>query len=91
MAFDSNRYFRLLEENDLLSSCPSCGAREWGAARTQIVTTAYDPGGELHGRGYSAVALVCENCGLMQLHHTPALDRRLPDAGETPDEQQESD
>jgi hypothetical protein len=91
MTFDLQSYFRVLEENDLLSPCPSCGVFDWGAASTQLITSAHDPTGENKGFGYTAVTLICDNCGLMQMHHTPVLDRRMPDAGQTPDQQSEGD
>ncbi|HWC49255.1 MAG TPA: hypothetical protein VG448_10280 [Solirubrobacterales bacterium] len=91
MASDSQRYFRVLEDNDLLSPCPSCGVADWGSAATQIISSAYDPGGDYERFGYTAVTLICDNCGLMQMHHTPVLDRRLPGAGEAPDQQDDGD
>lgn len=90
MAFDLERYLGVLEDHNLMTACPSCGVLDWGAASTEIIVSAHDPGGDQQGVGFTAVTLICENCGLMQMHHTPVLDRWLSDPGQAPGEQADS-
>jgi hypothetical protein len=43
------------------------------------------------GRGYTVIALICDNCGFVRQHFMPVLEAAFSEEGQPPDEQEEDD
>lgn len=89
---DLKPYFRALEERGASTACPTCGAFDWAGANEHILLHSYDDDNAISvGRGYSVIALICDNCGFVRQHFMPVLETAFPEDGQSPGEQQQDD
>ena len=62
-------------EGEAAKECWVCGERDWSLPPgTNLIAGGLDPDGRIDmGLGFSAVALICKNCGLVRFHHIGRL------------------
>jgi hypothetical protein len=88
---DLDTLLSLLEEKGL-GPCPACGVTKWGVGASLVGVPAELGEGFEQNAGFRAIALICENCGLLHLHNVGMLAGTLEEvADDTEGEDQEAD
>lgn len=64
--------------------CPACGVEDWAYSGTPMILKPIGEDEGIPGKGYPALALICDNCGFMRLHFLPALEQHGDLPAESP-------
>lgn len=73
-------------------NCPACGVDDWAYSATpMLLQSVGDEEGVVVGKGYPVLALICDNCGFLRLHHIPALEQHGATPAEDPGDAEASD
>lgn len=87
---DLQPFLRVLEQRGASTACPCCGAFDWASASERMLIHSYDQDDQISlGRGYSVIALICDNCGFVRQHFMPVLEAALSQEGQAPAKQDE--
>ncbi len=71
--------------------CPACGVEDWAYTGMPMILKSLGEDESITGKGYPALALICDNCGFMRLHFLPALEQHGDLPAESPGNTDASD